>query len=138
MKNSNESPGEGSDSSRVMEEAALNSLYASSIERERLTIWGKGALCEVFSLSNNGEQIIKSLTEFWIARRIPSIENPRDEDWRLEIIADQITTKEFQSVAIVRLTSGTTQEWQKYEVVQAEPNIMQGNVYLFRMVAIKQ
>lgn len=114
-------------------------LYPNALERERLTLYGKHATCTLYSVTpSDGEQEVIELATGWLARRIPTIESGAIEQWRLEVVNEDVTWPMVTGIATVRINSPETGEVQHYKVVQVENAMKPGHIYHLRLEAIDQ
>ena len=115
-----------------------NWLYPQTIDRERRVLFGEYSVCELYSLSPaGGEESIAQLNNFWVARRIPTIESGAIEQWRLELANELVDWEMLATVSTVRLYPDTG-EVQHYRVMQTENAMKPGHVYHLRIEAIAQ
>ena len=113
-------------------------LYPAVLDREKQILFGKGATATFYSMSRAGETELITLKTGWSARRVPTIESGADEQWRVEVTSMDVTWAMVQTIATVEIFAATTQETQKYRVLQVENAMKPGHVYLLRCEAIEQ
>jgi len=113
-------------------------LYPAVLDREKQILFGKGATATFYSMTRSGETVLIELKNGWSARRIPTIESGADEQWRVEVTSMDMTWAMVQTIATVEIFAATTQETQRYRVLQVENAMKPGHVYLLRCEAIEQ
>ena len=110
----------------------LGDLYRSTLDRERLTIWGSGAKARLYIVAPGGYELQLELLEGWQARRWTSIDSDV-EGWRLEVEESADLTEEvMKRIAMVDLL-GSHGLSVRCKVAQVDRPVTAGHIWSLRL-----
>jgi hypothetical protein len=117
---------------------ALSLYYRQTIDREREDIWGKDAVCRLYTVTPGaGEALAGTLTAGWVAHDKSSIEG-NVEEYFLEVDSEMIGWSQFRKVSVVKISADDSFEaatTQTFKIAQSGKAVQAGNIYQLRLVS---